>query len=43
LVTLHDLKNNTLYQFRVLAILQDGQLGENSTSDWISTLNGKEY
>jgi len=42
LVKLHDLTKDTLYRFRVLAILQDGQLGNASTSDWISTLNRKD-
>jgi hypothetical protein len=43
LATLRDLTQNMLYQIRVLAVLQDGQLGDASTSDWISTLNGKDH
>jgi hypothetical protein len=42
MVTVSDKKSDTLYQFRVRAILPDGQLGNASISDWISTLNGKE-
>jgi hypothetical protein len=43
LASLYDLTQDTLYQFRVLAVLQDGQLGDASTSDWIPTLKGKVH
>ncbi|XP_033610373.1 tyrosine-protein kinase receptor torso isoform X2 [Cryptotermes secundus] len=39
MVTLYGLRENTPYQLRVVAILPDGQLGNASTSSWISTLN----
>ncbi|KAJ9585402.1 hypothetical protein L9F63_002785, partial [Diploptera punctata] len=39
IATISGLKNNSLYQFRVRAVVSDGQVGEANLSEWISTLN----